>query len=340
MKLVRYGRQVASVFDLLGRSENDMSSALGYALSRSRTFLGAFVELCGGATPSHLDDARILLQTGHGRGITDLEIAVGKEFFALIEAKRGTDLPTVAQLARYAPTAVAHPARRRTLVTLTHAPPQAASARRYPKMIEGVPVVHLTWRRVRELARVSRSVERGLGAKRLLTDLITYLETILGMETTYSNRVFVVALARGNPPGWGISWRDIVRERRRYFYQVVGRWPDPPNYMGFRYDGRLQSIHKVEEFTVLTNPRDAFPEAPDVPWPDNYLLTLGPPILPPKVTPTGPGILQARQVWCMLDLLLTSGTIREAELATKRREREGSPRAVAPSCRPAPHGEA
>lgn len=33
--LTRYGRDVSSVFDLLGRNENDLTAAFGFALARS-----------------------------------------------------------------------------------------------------------------------------------------------------------------------------------------------------------------------------------------------------------------------------------------------------------------
>ncbi|MGI9093459.1 MAG: hypothetical protein ACR2FF_08495 [Mycobacteriales bacterium] len=40
----RHGRDVGSVFDLLGIRENDLTAALGFTLSRSPTLLAALVE--------------------------------------------------------------------------------------------------------------------------------------------------------------------------------------------------------------------------------------------------------------------------------------------------------
>src|SRR5690606_2912614 len=107
---------------------------------------------------------------------------------------------------------------------------------------------------------------------------------------------------------------------RRYFYPVEGgKWPEPPNYIAFRFDGRLQSIHHVDGFDVFSNPREIFPSADDVDVPPHYCLRLGPARHPPKPVPNGPKIKRNRRVWCMIDTLLTSETITDARAETKRR---------------------
>ena len=51
----------------------------------------------------------------------------------------------------------------------------------------------------------------------------------MGLERTYSNLVYSVVLAGGNPNGWKTSWIDIVEKHHRYFYPVNrGGWPPPP----------------------------------------------------------------------------------------------------------------
>lgn len=65
----------------------------------------------------------------------------------------------------------------------------------------------------------------------------------------------------GISPGWSISYRDIAEEKLRYFFPVGDRWPDAPsNYMGFRYDGKLQSIHHVKSYDTFTRPSELFPK--------------------------------------------------------------------------------
>lgn len=176
----------------------------------------------------------------------------------------------------------------------------------------------MTWRRIRELARAAHRKE-GHKNKALLNDFSNYLGELLGMETTRSNMVYVVSLGGGQD--WGVGYRSVVTEQHRYFYPVGGSggWPAPPNYIAFRYDGRLQSIHHVDAWTIFTNPREVFPAAEDKLIAPHYLLSLGPAIRPPHEVKAGVKIVRAMRVWCMIDLLLSCSTITEARDATKRR---------------------
>ena len=141
------------------------------------------------------------------------------------------------------------------------------------------------------------------------------------MEMKYSNRVFVVSLGNRSD-GWSITYRDIVEKKRRYFFPVGTRWPDPPpNYLGFRYDGKLQSIHHVKSYVTFTRPSELFPEAPkSLQWPLHYCVTLGPAIKPPHEVRNGPRIRMSNRVYCLLDTLLTNKTISEALSETETRE--------------------
>lgn len=326
MKLLRYGRPVATIFDLLGSKEDDMTYSLGYVAARSPKFAHLLVEKLAGERVAGVAEAVVQLQciAREERGRTDVEIHVGEEFFAVLEAKRGASLPSREQLARYVPVLRRRNVRLRRLVAVTNAPAFHA-ARTLPSDIDGVPVQHLAWRDIRALAEKARAGETN-DNKRLLDEFTAYLKGLLGMEVSRSNMVYVVSVGPGG--SWGLDYREVVVKDARYFYGTEGGgWPEPPNYVAFRYDGRLQSIHHVEGYDIFTNPKDIFPNAVSVTIAPHYCLKLGPAIRPPKTVKAGPKIVRSMRVWCMLDTLLTSETITDALAETKRRLGADAPQA-------------
>ena len=139
------------------------------------------------------------------------------------------------------------------------------------------------------------------------------------MQNQESNLVYVVSLGASTPEWSQLSWRDIVIKKKHYFHPVGGGWPkDPPNYLGFRYDGKLQSIHHIESWQIVDNMHEAFPEINAVGWEPHFLYTLGDSIIPQKEVKTGK-IYPSGRVWAMLDLLLTCSTISEARDLTQKR---------------------
>lgn len=88
--------------------------------------------------------------------------------------------------------------------------------------------------------------------------------------------------------------------------------------MGFRYDGKLQSIHHVEDYEIVDDLTTKIAEMYPDPRPPHFLYTLGPAIRPAKEVKTGP-IHGKSRLKCMLDTLLTSDTVAEAHAITKER---------------------
>jgi hypothetical protein len=100
-------------------------------------------------------------------------------------------------------------------------------------------------------------------------------------------------------------------------------WPKvPPNYLGFRHYGRLQSIRHVDAYVIDTNISRHLPGVPSQEWEPHFLLTLGPPIRPDHQVPTGRRIQRSARVWVDIDLLLTASSISEAWELTKQRRVE------------------
>jgi hypothetical protein len=191
--------------------------------------------------------------------------------------------------------------------------------------VAGVPVEPLSWKDIATLAVEARS--KGSHAeKRLTAELLTYLRGLMTMQNIDSNWVYVVALAQGKPQGWGISWIDIVKKRQRYFHPMGGGrggWPkEPPNYIAFRYYGKLQSIHHIKSYEVVTNMHERIPEIRSEEWKPHFLYTLGQEFGPSTEVRTG-SIYPNGRVWCMLDTLFTCDTISDArDLSQKRVKQE------------------
>jgi hypothetical protein len=144
------------------------------------------------------------------------------------------------------------------------------------------------------------------------------------MQNDDSNWVYVVSLGSGTPDGWSISWIDIVNKKSRYFHPVGNGWPkEPPNYIAFRYHGRLQSIHHVASWETFTNPHKKFTAIPNGDWAPHFLYTLGPAFAPQKTVRTG-NLFKNGRVRCMLDTLFTSETIAEAKDISKGRENKSA----------------
>jgi len=152
------------------------------------------------------------------------------------------------------------------------------------------------------------------------------------MTNQNSNEVYVVAL--GDGAIWKqspITFVEVVEGYKQYFHRVgggKGGWlSKPPNYIGFRYYGRLQSIHHIRNYTVFEDFSDPVPRPCGVGVP-LFLYNLGPAIKPAKKKlrndPKGKHekIVRASRRWCFIDLLLTCGSVAEAAFKSRKREQE------------------
>jgi hypothetical protein len=198
--------------------------------------------------------------------------------------------------------------------------PKDYTSIRLPSQLGRIPIRHLSWK---DIALLSDLSEGSHAEKRLMAELRKYLATIVTMQKQDSNWVYVVAL---NNEKWAgnLSYIEIVEKRRKYFHpRGINGWPkEPPNYIAFRYWGKLQQICHVEDAKVIDNFHPYFPESPnqklDSP---HWLYELGKPIFPQGVVRTGKIYASGRK-WAMLDLLLTSRTIAAACKASKLREQK------------------
>ena len=145
------------------------------------------------------------------------------------------------------------------------------------------------------------------------------------MQNQESNLVYVVVLSHATPEWSQIPWIEFVTKKKLYFHHCgVNGWPkDPPTYLGFRYDGKLQSIHHVERYKIVPDISAHIAEIDGAKlkklgWPNQLLYELGPAIEPPHEVKTGK-IYPNGRVWAAIDLLLTCKTISDARAQTKER---------------------
>jgi hypothetical protein len=91
-----------------------------------------------------------------------------------------------------------------------------------------------------------------------------------------------------------------------YFHPVGNNWPvHPPNYVGFRHHGRLQSVHHVNSFEVvedLSKYNRLWVETVS----DHFVYRLGPPMRPPREVRTG-NIYRNGRVWCAIRAVIKLG---------------------------------
>lgn len=304
----------------MGEDENSGSFALGWVLEKSLAYRKLVVHAIFGKAIDVKNMVVSLQRHRRDGGYTDVEIQDGHRFHAVLEAKRWWEVPGVKQLQLYHPRLVAGGAARQRLVSVSAADVGYAS-RRLPANINGVGVVHLSWGSLRRLAMTAQSHASGFEEKLWLRHFIWHLQEYASMERQSDNTVLVVAL--GKQPmvkGRTHTWIDVVEKDRCYFHPVGNNWPvQPPNYIGFRYDGKLQAVHHIDSFEVVEDLSKYNPKWLKTDF-DHFVYKLGPAMRPSREVRTGKIYMNGR-VWCAIDTLLSGAfsTISDARDETKRR---------------------
>lgn len=321
-ELKAYGEAVTSIFQLIGNLENDITKSIAWALSSCPVFLKSVVFdiLNIEITPQ---DVQIIYQNFEkDKGITDLEITDNETFYVIIEAKRGWILPGAEQLKLYSEREkiLKYNYKYKAIIIMSECSNDYANTYLPFKECNGIAIKHISWKRLYDIASESISVSTN-SQKNLLKELKTYLGGIMTMQTQESNWVFIVSLSYSNPTGCNLSFVDIVRLKKIYFHPFgENGWPkEAPNYIAFRYNGKLQSIHHIEGYTITNNLHNKVAEMPDVENEKPYIVyDLGQAIFPVQEVKTGKIYASGRK-WAMLDTLFTERTIADACNVSKQR---------------------
>ena len=328
MKLQRHGSVVGSVFDLAGRRENDLTSALGFALTHCDAFLEVFLCHVWPTTPASVaSQVSISLEVRGVGGRTDLEIVFPTGEVLIIEAKRDWLLPGETQLRGYAPRIT----RGGALVSLSQASKELAASR-LPSSVDGIPVIHLPWSDVLDqLAKVRHRVR---GADRLwLEEFHTYLHEVIKVRSIQDSWTYCVVASHARPTGGGSrTFREYVTQESNYFHPYgASGWPTtPPNFMAFRWAGAVQRIHRVVHATVVPALTDRWPDIE--PTEENNrpfaVYELGPRLPPHNPIPSG-AQYRASRMWVLLDQLQTADSLHAAMASSKALDQAGSTAGVA-----------
>lgn len=323
-ELTAHGSEVTSVFQLIGTLENDITKSIAWALCKCPAFMKKII---GEILHIDIDPEKVRIgyqEFEKDKGITDLEITDDDSFYIVVETKKGWILPPPGQLELYSErkAIVQSGAKHKAIVSMSECSKEYAESYLPFHEVNGIPVLHLSWERIYELANESRTSSSN-AQKNLLKELMEYLGGIMTMQAKESNWVYVVSVGTGHPDNCELTWIDFVEKHGKYFHPVGGGrsgWPKtPPNYIGFRYYGQLQSIHHIEDYVVTRNLHNEFEEMPDEECEvDHFVYTLGPAIKPTHIVKTGK-LYATGRVWAMLDTLLTSDTISEARDISKAR---------------------
>lgn len=315
-QLYLHNKPIESIFELLGEGENDITYSVGWLLHSSPAFLRRFLKETI-RYEGNLDGVTIRLQEyRRTQGFTDIEIKKPGEFYIVVEAKKGWSLPGVRQLKKYAARLRNDGYRIRRILVLSECSTKYAEDHLECRNVRGIPVRPISWKAVGHVA--SRALSKGNHREKLLLrEMLSYLGRVVTVQDIESNRVYVVSLE-----GRGI---DNVRRKRRYFHEVRGGPKEPPNYIAFRYDGKLQSIHHVDSYELADerelHKRGLISRVPPKKRTIHFLYKLGPAIVPPREVRTGKRIFRNSRVSCMFDTLLTCKTISEALALTKKRSK-------------------
>jgi hypothetical protein len=309
--LSKYGAETPTVFDLLGRNEVDLTAALGWTLAQSPTLLDALSRHLG--LDIVADEAAVALEEADADGRTDIELTTSSTK-VVIEAKQGWLVPDEEQLTKYRSRFDGF--QQGLLVSMSDSSERWASDQ-LPAAVDGIPVRHVAWDTVRSAIQTSRKETRG--RERLwLEEAEEYMGTATSKLPFGDQWVFCVVVS--NTLFGAITFRDYVLHERVYFHPFGGNntWPKiPPNFLCFRWGGRVRQVNRVKRFEVVPQLSDRWPaitREEDSSGP-HIIYDLGPDIPIPEISTRG--TYANGRVRCLLDQLLVQPTLADAVRASK-----------------------
>ena len=313
--LILHGRNVESIFELLGTNENDITFSLSWCLANIKPFQSKFIE-----NEDELVNLEIRLQEfGEDGGFTDIELFSDKIFY-IIEAKKGWNLPTKSQLNRYVSRFKEFDEFKNKIIVVSECRKEYAM-----KIIKdynlNISIDFISWQEIHKWLDEIRH-KCNLSQKNLIDQLDIYFSKVITMQDNDSNEVFCVVVSDEKLVG-DFTFLDVVK-KGYYFYPLRSIWPkNPPNYIAFRYKGKLLSIHHVDGYDIVEVPDKYLPELKG--WGNwkypHFMLKLGKGFKPEHEVRNG-DIYASQHIKCSIDTLFTSKTIKEARDITRARNKK------------------
>ena len=197
-QLILSKSEVNSVFQLLGKNEDNISYSVAWLLLKSETMFTLVVKRLFGEIDFDFKNTVIYLQKAEGRhGITDIELTDNKNFHIIIEAKKGWVFPTYDQLYKYSQREsfnLNKTIRHKAIVTLTECSDEYLNLYFEYKQINDINIKHMNWQDIYKITKEASAAKKH-DEKRWIAELKQYLGEIMTMQKMDSNLVYVVSLS-------------------------------------------------------------------------------------------------------------------------------------------------
>lgn len=325
--LFAYGREVKTPFGLLGTDEKALTFALAYTMHRCPRLLQRFLSAIG-VKRFHLGSlrkAKISLETHQDLAITDIEIVIPDRLHVIIEAKVGLNLPTLEQLGKYTRRLKKSGASSRKLVMLLNTD-YLPLLDHYKRQDEGCRrfLAGFSWHDLLGMKPGLFDEFPANSPERSWTRaFFDFMQGEFSMKA-FTDEVWIVPAQK--TPLWegGWSFYDTHIESRIYYRAKKDRYTNHiPLYIALRGGGMVAFIQRVLKIEHGINPVQYCPQLQNVnaPWPlePHTIWHLAEPLSLPKPIPTGDRFMRGRHVFCDMDILLSSTSVRDIEERMKLR---------------------
>lgn len=325
--LKAYGRIVETPFGLLGTDENALTFALGYTMQQCPRLLQMFIRDIGlrGFRLNSLLKAEIRLQKHRKEGITDIEIRLPSRVHLIIEAKVGLNIPTLGKCKEYIEALKSSKEKERKLVILLEADaiPTLDLYRRQDKDCKEF-LLAFQWIKLLEMRNnLLNEFPENRNEGKWIRAFFDFLEKEFEMKS-YTTEVWIVPASM--KPLWegGWSFYDTHIKGKILYRTRKDRYSNQkPLYIALRTAGKVRTIQRVLKVEHEVTPIDKLPQLGNIKdsWPSERctIWHLSDPTPLPQPIPTGDPLMRARHVFCDMDILLSSSSVRDVEQCMKQR---------------------